>query len=93
MSVKIHIVTALMIFVIGVGLICFGCTAPVRMDTAIEGAQQDAYLTSPIPGPRQKDMHEYDSHNRAEIRGAIEYCTGWIVIALAGVVFTSGRRT
>ena len=39
-----------------------------------------------------EDMTDFLQQESAETKGTIQYCTGWLIIAVACIVFTFGRN-
>jgi len=39
-----------------------------------------------------EDMTDFLEQESAETKGTIQYCTGWLIIAVASIVFTFGRN-
>ena len=77
------IAVSIFLLVVGLVLLGVGYSAPSRL----QSSYQERYWkdTHNASEPSVLELQHY------EIKGEIQYCTGWLMIAAAGVVFVLGR--
>jgi len=77
-----------LLLLVGLVLLGVGYSASGRLESRMfEKHMGD----SPANRPQIEVLTEFVERQDCETRGAIQYCTGWLMIAAAGFVFSLGR--
>jgi hypothetical protein len=83
------IVIVILLLLVGLVLLGVGYTASSRLESRMfERHLHDSPMAT---RPQIETLTEFVEQQDCETRGAIQYCTGWLMIAAAGIVFVLGR--
>jgi hypothetical protein len=82
-------VIAVLLLLVGLVFLGVGYNASGRLESRMfEQHMGD----SPANRPQIEVLTEFVERQDCATRGAIQYCTGWLMIAAAGIVFSLGRN-
>jgi hypothetical protein len=84
----VKIVITIFLIVVGLALVVAGYSAPGRLESRMF---EQHIGDSPANRPQIEVLTEFVERQDCATRGAIQYCTGWLMIAAGGVVFALGR--
>lgn len=85
-NLRMKIVIAVLLLLVGLVLLAVGYTASGRLESRMFEQHIGRNSVAQIDV-----LTEFVEQQDCATRGAIQYCTGWLMIAAAGIVFSLGR--